>query len=107
MIEIQRREFELQIEAGINIIVCYIPFDKLSKECLEKLDEFSKKTPEILYRKYDVSFDCDISETYEVSAAPYILVFKENHLVNKFPYTDMEKFIKKIDLNTLIKERKP
>ena len=104
MHKILRRDFELQIENGINVIVCVIPFSLECKKCVKDLDDYSSQYPFVIYNVYDISSDLDISETYEIVDVPTILIFKDGVLVDKFVYTNLENFTKKLDIESLAKK---
>ena len=97
MKRINRRDFEFKIEHGINVVVCTMDHDENCEKCINELDEYSKKIPEILFSEYDVMMDVDINERYEITYPPYILVFQDGKLINKFAYTNIDDFKKKID----------
>ena len=109
MKRIYRRDFEPQIENGINVIVCVIDNDEICKNCIKELDEYSKTIPDNLnvkFSMYDVMMDVDINEKYEVSYPPYVIIFSDNKLINKFIYTTFDDFIQKFDLKLLTKINK-
>ena len=109
MKRIYRRDFEPQIENGINIIVCTVENDEICKKCITELDEYHNTIPSnfnVKFSEYDVMMDVDINEKYEVSYPPYILIFCDNKLINKFVYTTLDDFKEKFDLELLTKINK-
>ena len=108
MKRIYRRDFEPQIEHGINVIVCTIDNDELCQKCEKELDEYADTIKEynVKFSKYDVMMDVDINEQYEVSYPPYVLIFCDNKLINKFVYSNFEDFLKNFDLKLLTKINK-
>ena len=96
MKKIYRRDFEIQIENNINVIVCTIDNDDSCVKCVEELDEFSKKYPMTEFSEYNVIMDVDINEKYDISYPPYILIFQDGKLINKFGYTNIQDFSEKL-----------
>jgi thiol-disulfide isomerase/thioredoxin len=103
---INRRDFEIEIENGITVINCIIQNDEACITCTEQLDELSKKIQDVKFCKYDVMMDIDINEKYQITYPPYILIFQDGKLINKFVYKNISDFEKKLDINSLIKKEK-
>ena len=108
MKRIYRRDFEPQIENGINVITCIIDNDDMCEKCVKDLEEYSStlSNDNIKFSKYDVMMDIDINEKYEISYPPYILIFSDNKLINKFTYTNLNNFKEKFDVKLLSKINK-
>ena len=96
MKRIYRRDFEPQIEKGINVITCVIDNDEMCEKCLKDLEEYSStlNNENVKFSKYDVMMDIDINEKYEISYPPYILIFSDKMAGHTGRITDRNDLIR-------------
>lgn len=100
MKKLAKREFEVCVETGINVIICTVPFCKDCIDCINKdeWNDINKKYPFVKIYEYDISTDFDKCEEYKVLHTPAILIFRDGSLYDSFIFDNIEEVIEKLNI---------